>query len=287
MNGETPRLQSDLKAGYRDENVDDEGEDGLMVQTLTPETMHQIASAAVVTTSNKTGSTYADADLPLAGAADDENGASSGLFCDVEAEARLVVEAITENRPHARSRSASADDGLEDDRSASIEILDDRTLEEEEFNSPNSCVNTLERNKRLKGVSPSIVDINYGEDDEVEEFGGCTGEDNQQPVVKTGPRICKPVMTSEAPSEEETKAVRGRRKGLYSPAKKPPVPAPLTHPVATHSTANKPAVAPKPRGIAAKSPTPQVFVYQRIELLLTSLKSCLSKSNSFFNFQTI
>ena len=202
-----------------------------MVQTLTPETMHQIASAAVVTTSNKTGTTYGGADLPLAGAAEDENGASSGLFCDVEAEARLVVEAITENRPHARSRSASADDGLEDDRSASIEILDDRTLEEEEFSSPNSCVNTLERNKRLKGVSPSIVDINYGEGDEAEEFGGCTtstGEDIQhhQPVVKTGPRICKPAMTSEVPSEEETKAVRGRRKGLYSPAKKPPVQLP-------------------------------------------------------------
>ena len=154
----------------------------------------------------------------------------------VEAEAKLVIDAITEKRATARSRSASTDGVLDDARSksASIEILDDVMMEEQAFhaNGANSCVNTLERNKRLK---TTIVDIDLENDDE---------EDERTPPapVKTGPRICKP---SEAVvNEEEAKAVRGRRKGLYSsPVKKPPI-------------ATKPSVAPKPRNITSKSPPP-------------------------------
>ena len=129
----------------------------------------------------------------------------------------------------------SGSDEAASDEDVDLREEDDVMMEEQAFhaNGANSCVNTLERNKRLK---TTIVDIDLENDDE---------EDERTPPVpvKTGPRICKPSEPS-AVTEEEAKAVRGRRKGLYSsPVKKPPI-------------ATKPSVAPKPRNITSKSPPP-------------------------------
>ena len=148
----------------------------------------------------------------------------------LEAEAKLVVDVITERKATARSRSASADTLLDGDRSksASIEILDDETIDSQQFD-PGSCNSTLERRKlRGHNGATTIIDIDI-EDQDVE-----------LPKPK-GPRICKPI------EDEESKGIRGRRRGLYSPAKRSTVPP---------AVAPKPVVAPKPKVIARMSSPP-------------------------------
>ena len=151
----------------------------------------------------------------------------------LEADAKLVVDAISEAK--CRSRSASVDllSSREDDagrsvkaRSASIEILDDSVLAQD-FDV-GSCNSTLERKKLEKSVgSPKI----------------------------TGPRICKPgdspshqVLQQEDP-EAEVRAVRGRRKPLYSATSSPKR---STIPPAVPP---KPTIAPKPRRLMSSPAT--------------------------------
>jgi len=139
----------------------------------------------------------------------------------LEANAQLVVDAISENK--CRSRSASVDmlssreERSKKARSASIEILDDSILDQD-FDV-GSCNSTLERKRLEKYVgSPKV----------------------------TGPRICKP---GDSPSHQqqqqdldaEVRAVRGRRKPLYSATSSP------KRSTVPPAVPPKPAIAPKPR----------------------------------------
>ena len=138
----------------------------------------------------------------------------------LEANAQLVVDAISEGK--GRSRSASVDmlSSREEDqqrrtkgRSASIEILDDSILAQDFY--VGSCNSTLERKRLAKSVgSPKIA----------------------------GPRICKPGDSPlKQEDDAEVRAVRGRRKPLYSATSSPKR---STIPPAVPP---KPAIAPKPR----------------------------------------
>jgi len=138
----------------------------------------------------------------------------------LEANAQLVVDAISEGK--GRSRSASVDmlSSREEDqqrrtkgRSASIEILDDSILAQD-FDV-GSCNSTLERKRLAKSVgSPKIA----------------------------GPRICKPGDSPLKQEEDaEVRAVRGRRKPLYSATSSP------KRSTVPPAVPPKPAIAPKPR----------------------------------------
>lgn len=96
-------------------------------------------------------------------------------------------------------------------RSQSIEILDDSVLAQD-FDI-GSCDSTLER-QRLSNVIAS---------------------------PKMGPRICKPGGSQEPAEEVEVRAVRGRRKPLYSSAQSP------KRSTVPPTVAPKPALAPKPK----------------------------------------
>ena len=138
----------------------------------------------------------------------------------LEANAQLVVDAISENK--CRSRSASVDmlssreERSKKARSASIEILDDSILDQD-FDV-GSCNSTLERKRLEKSVgSPKVA----------------------------GARICKP---GDSPSHQqqqdfdaEVRAVRGRRKPLYSVTSSP------KRSTVPPAVPPKPTIAPKPR----------------------------------------
>ena len=167
--------------------------------------------------------TIRSADLKDAAAAAIEIDSTENFEELLEANAKIVVEAISENK--CRSRSASVDmlSSREEDyngrnvkaRSASIEILDDSILAQD-FDV-GSCNSTLERKKLAKSVgSPKI----------------------------SGPRICKP---GDSPTHQQLDAeaevrggIRGRRKPLYSATS----PKRSTVPPAVPP---KPTIAPKPR----------------------------------------
>ena len=156
----------------------------------------------------------------------------------LETEANLVLDAILVGKENARSRSSSADllkqekskvDPYARSRSVSIEILDDYTLQNQQFDV-GSC--TLER-KSLKDIATPSPGM-----------------------IHRGARISKPTETEQCDLQDDTEKVhgiRGRRKPLYcSPTKNqnrctiPPTIPP-----------NKPSLAPKPRnipsGITARS----------------------------------
>ena len=164
----------------------------------------------------------------------------------LEVEAKLVVEAIREGKESARSRSSSTDvlgnkiNNCDRSRSISIEILDDYSLQNQQFDA-GRCNSTLERNKLKAAV----------EDSQNQRCGG--------------PRICKP-WESEQYEDHETDerihAVRGKRKPLYS-----------THPKSQNRSTippsippTKPTIAPKPRNIISGQANEGVLV--RIFLLL-------------------
>ena len=150
----------------------------------------------------------------------------------LEEEANLVVKAIKVGKESARSRSSSADllkqnkskvDTCERSRSASIEILDDNTLEDQQFDV-GSCNSTLERKKLESTVISSPG------------------------MMHRGARISKPTETENMESQDDSAkghGIRGKRKPLYSSPNKnlsrsaiPPF-----------SSNNKPTLAPKPKNI--------------------------------------
>ena len=153
---------------------------------------------------------------------DEAKNESEHFDAQLEANAQLVVDAISEGK--GRSRSASVDmlSSREEDmgrstkaRSASIEILDDSILAQN-FDA-GSCNSTLERKRLAKCVgSPKIV----------------------------GPRICKPgdsPQHQQQDNEAEVRAVRGRRKPLYSSNSSP------KRSTVPPAVPPKPTIAPKPR----------------------------------------
>ena len=146
----------------------------------------------------------------------------------LEAEAKLVLDAIRVGKEYARSRSSSADllkpdkpstNKSERSRSTSIEILDDDTLQHQQFDV-GSCHSTLERKKLIS--SPGMI--------------------------HRGPRISKPnesMSNVTHDNEEQGHGIRGKRKPLYSSPLKNQNRSTIPPSVPSH----KPVLAPKPRNI--------------------------------------
>ena len=152
----------------------------------------------------------------------------------LEEEANLVVNAIKVGKESARSRSSSADllkeckskaEKCERSRSASIEILDDNTLEDQQFDV-GSCDSTLERKKLELTVISSPG------------------------MIHRGARISKPTEIENTESQEDSSkkpGIRGRRKPLYSSPNKNVSRTSISPAI----TQNKPTLAPKPKNIPA------------------------------------
>jgi len=140
----------------------------------------------------------------------------------LEAEAKLVVATITEKKASARSRSTSVD-LLSDyrSRSCSVEILGDEEMEPLDADTSSMVGGSREELQRL---GPE---------------GGCS----PQPAR---PRICKPGEMQDKPEEPTVKAIRGRRRALYSP--------PLKRATIPPAVAPKPSMAPSIRPRTSSSP---------------------------------
>ena len=157
------------------------------------------------------------------------------------------MDAILVGKENARSRSSSADllkhgtakdDQYTRSRSVSIEILDDYTLQNQQFDV-GSCDSTLER-KMLK----ETVTTSPG-------------------PVHRGARISKPSDTEEFGVQGDTEkghGIRGRRKPLYSS----PTKNQNRSTIPPNIPPNKPILAPKPRNPASES-------IQTLEILVSTV----------------
>merc|ERR1719431_1006703 len=140
----------------------------------------------------------------------------------LEAEARLVVQTITERKAEAKSRSTSLDILASDrSRSASVEILKDHEMAR------------MEADSRLTSRE-DLLD-----------------RDDSQERMLGKPRICKP-WESRVQQEDDSppKGIRGRRRALYSPPmKRATVPPPV---------APKPSVTSRPRTSSSPVTSPRL-----------------------------